>query len=499
MRLFFTAACGSVLVGTVVFLLFMAASFLSLDRNVAVAKERVNAAFHSGQLVIYPYQEGSTTIGSHQWNDCLIAAMAVDQRGNRIRLALSPIIADFPERALDGRRKGDQPGPLDGNPCALLKLLAAGATPSPDIYHYDRYLHGATVLLRYLLPNLEIRQIRKLYRAALTAVLVSGLALSLVGIARGSRVPEFAVLAVSIMALLRFFGLESFSQSMGHGPADLIAADYVLAIVIMLFAPTGPMATLLAAAVFGALTTVFELFTGGIPLGLAMVIGLAALVVPSDDRHQAFLISACAATAFLVAATVTYVLKVATVVYVAGPGIVDDLLRKLVLYSAESDQGPTGVVALVEIERSIGVLTGGMTLLAASTVIGAIAAGSYGLGWIFLRVPNPAIRQRAALLALQVLPIPVWFLAFSSQAGPHAWFMDRIVVWIIAAGFSLFVMAMTTRYRVCAESDALAFSSNNLRLTDTPAARMTCFPMSYPSHSSRLRTNIDNQSWLGER
>jgi hypothetical protein len=63
-------------------------------------------------------------------------------------------------------------------------------------------------------------------------------------------------------------------------------------------------------------------------------------------------------------------------------------------------------------------------------------------------------RQRAILLALSVLPIAAWFLVFSNQVAIHAWFMDRIVVWVIAAGFSLFVMAIAARYRLCSSSDA---------------------------------------------
>jgi hypothetical protein len=46
-----------------------------------------------------------------------------------------------------------------------------------------------------------------------------------------------------------------------------------------------------------------------------------------------------------------------------------------------------------------------------------------------------------------VLPIPLWCLVFINQVGNHAWFMDRILVWPIAAGFGLFVLAMTARGR----------------------------------------------------
>jgi hypothetical protein len=139
-RLVLASVGGAVLVGVIVFALFFVASFLSLDRGVSVSIGRVAWAFESGQLVEDPYQEGSTTIGSHQWNDCLITLMAIDQRGDHTRLAISPIIANFPGLA------------DDTDPCALLNTMVSELRPNPgpELYHYDRYVHGATVLLRYL-------------------------------------------------------------------------------------------------------------------------------------------------------------------------------------------------------------------------------------------------------------------------------------------------------------------------------------------------------------
>ncbi len=445
-RLVIATACGVVLVGTGVFLLFIVASIFALDRDVAVAKLRVAAAFRSGELVQDPFQEGSTTIGSHQWNDCLITAMAIDQRGDRTRLALSPIVAGFPGLA------------ADTDPCTLLKTMVAGSPPDAELYYYDRYVHGATVLLRFLLPHFTISQIRSLYRTAVTGALICGFALALIGIARGRRVAEFAVVSVTLLALMRFFGLESFSQSLGHGPADLIAALYALMVAVMLFAPVRPAIVILAAALFGALTIVFELFTGGIPLGLAMVIGLASLDARSVDQPREFQLAACAAAGYVGAAAVTYAIKVAAIAQIAGFGVIADIAGQLHHYSPASEQGPDFLAAVRAICKSIGVLAGGMTLLAWAAVLGGVVAGIYGLNWILLRVADPVVRQRAVLLSLSVLPIPAWFLAFPNQVKTHAWFMDRIIVWVIAAGFSVFLLSIAARYRGRSPSEELRHS-----------------------------------------
>ena len=423
------------LAGLFAFVLFFAASKLALDRDVRAAASHVAAAFRSGELVLDPYQEGSTTIGSHQWNDCLITAMAIDQRGDRTRLALSPIIAGFPDLA------------HDADPCAVLDHLVSGARPDAELYYYDRYVHGATVLLRYLLPHFRVGQVRAIYRFAITSVLVAGFALALVGIARDRRVAAHTVLAVVFLALTRFFGLESFSQSLGHGPADLVAALYALTLAFMLFDPVRPVFVILAAALFGAFTLVFELFTGGIPLGLAMVIGLAALGARTGGQASEYRLAACAAGAYIGAAAVTYAFKVGATVYLAGSGVVADIAAQLIHYSPAADEGTGFVAAAASICRSIGVLAGGMTLLAAAAVLGGVAAGFYGLRQIFRRNEGPALRQRAVLLACSVLPIPLWFLAFPNQVAIHAWFIDRVVVWVVAAGFALFSLAIATRHR----------------------------------------------------
>ena len=115
---------GPALIGAAVFGLFLAASALSLGRNLPAAIDHVAEAFRSGRLVINPYQEGSTDIGSHQWNDCLITLMSIDQRGDPKRLAVSPIIAGFPPSVVQ-----------DDNPCAALSALVRGVTPDSHLYY----------------------------------------------------------------------------------------------------------------------------------------------------------------------------------------------------------------------------------------------------------------------------------------------------------------------------------------------------------------------------
>jgi hypothetical protein len=423
-----------ILLGTAILGLHLLASHFSLDRDVATARARVIAAFEHGQFGENPFQHPSVTIGSHQWNDCLITLMALDQRGDRARLTLSPVIAGI--RGIPNHPQADR------NPCAVLQSLVSGAELEPEVYHYDRYVHGATVLLRYLLPHFEIRQIRSLYRAASIGVLVLGFGLCLVGLARGARLPAFAVLAVTLVVLMRFFGLEFFSQSLGHGPADLMIGCYLLAIVLMLFASTPPLIVVLTAAMFGALTMIFELFTGGLPLGFAIVIALSSFAVRPRSDLQGARLAAWSAAAFLSAAATVYVLKVLAVASIADGSVITDVVQRARYYSPAADRGLDFIHFLRAFAESIGVLTGGMTLLTGAALAGGVAAGVWGTSRIYRNCSNPITRQHAALLAVSVLPIPAWFLVFANQSAEHAWYMDRIFVWPVAAGFSLFVLAL---------------------------------------------------------
>ena len=321
-----------------------------------------------------------------------------------------------------------------------LSALNKGVTPNNQLYYYDRYVHGAVVLLRYLLPYSSIKDVRTEYRTTLSLCLVLGLALVMTGLARGIHLASFAVIGVTIVALMRYFGLECFSQSLGHGPADVVVAGYVLAVAAMAFVPTGLAAAVFASAVFGALTIIFELFTGGFPLGLAMAIGLAPLAVRPTVRPA--LVAACAASAFVGAGAIVYVLKMAMVVMMSDSGIATDSVREVLRLTLASEQGPGLMKAAHSFKHSIGVLTGGMGVLSTATIAIAVACGVFAFIRLWKGDAAPVLRERALMLALSTVIIPAWCLVFTNLLIDHAWFTDRILVWLIAAGFGLFFMGL---------------------------------------------------------
>jgi hypothetical protein len=357
----------------------------------------------------------------------------MDERGDRNRLAIAPILMGF-----------DQGGPsVTTNPCAVLSALNKGATPNAALYYYDRYVHGAVVLLRYLVPQKSISDIRRLYRQVLTTSLLLSLALVMIGLWRGENLRAFAVLGVTTITIMRYFGLESFSQSLGHGPADAVIALYLLALCLMAFAPPGLVVVLVAAALFGTLTMIFELFTGGVPIGLAMVIGLTPLVTRPAVR-PAFTAMAAAA-AFLGAGAIMYAARMILIAMAGTTQVGGDVVSEVMRLTIFSREGAHLGVAVHNFVDSIGVLAGGMRLLSAGTIGIALAAGAFGLLRISSRERSSHEREEAVLLAVSAAIPPLWCFFFSFLMVNHAWFTDRVMVWPIAAGFGIFLMALTMK------------------------------------------------------
>lgn len=395
-------------VGALATLLLLGVNQLSLGRG---GGERVGEAFSGGALV-GDYLAGDTRRGKHQFNDCLILGMALDQRAPVRELAVSPTI----------------PFAHADDVCEALQL---GQADGSEFYH--RYLHGHTTLVRFLLPVMSVEQIRGLYRMAITVLLLAGIGIGMLRIARGQAVREHAVFLVTLLCFSRFFGLEMFGQSLGHGPADAVLVGYIgfLAVSVgKLSARSGA----LAAALFGALTMVFEFLTGGLPLGLAAVLGLSWFALKAEERSVAAV--ALGAASYLMAAGMAAVTKLAAVATVFGP-------QALAAIGSSARERVSGALDPVFGERTLlgsilsnmEALAPGLGPLSTAMLVVALAAGAWAvrLHWR---------RDEVLLLAASNLPILLWPLVFRQHMTIHAWFMDRIFVWTIASGFALFLLAV---------------------------------------------------------
>ena len=257
---------------------------------------------------------GNTTIGEHQYNDCLILLMAIDQRlENRWQLAVSPS-APLAE--------GQQP-------CDVLQTFAQTNQTEIGVQPYHRYLHAHMVLMRYILPLADIATIRWVL-SVLSLLILAVAALAMFRLTRGDDVFR-GLLFVSIgFGFARWFGFESFSQSLGHAPADAVAVVFALYLCVVSRGQLSRLQLVTASALFGCFTMLTEFLTGGLPLGLAMIIGIAPFVLKSSaDRMEIVVSAAASAAAFVIAAGLCLVIKLALATAVFGPEVITDFASTL--------------------------------------------------------------------------------------------------------------------------------------------------------------------------
>ena len=424
--------------GTLLAIVFFALSALSLQTDDVAETARVRDAFDS-QIVRADgaWLGGNVVIGAHQWNDCLVLNQAVNRQAPTTQLIVSP------------RYTGPLLPTLD--PCPYANAFAHGRPISAQPAFYHRYLHGHTVLARLLLAKLSVNSIRWLYSGLITTVLMLGIAQVIVTLAEGKRLQESVVWLISLFAFARFFGLEMIGQSLAHGPSDLVLIGFVL--FLTRCSATGglsPRKVPMVAAIFGALTIIFEFLTGGIPLGLALLVGGLPFALPplrASNGETVGRIVAEAVLAFSVSIAVIVAIKAILVGVLFGPEELGPIIRQLSYriglpapaIGGEQDNGIAALIA--NVLGNLGGLAAGQGIMAALLLLISLCAG----GWATRRLVSlgdDVIRPRAVALASSNLAIIGWLVLFMHHTAQHARFMDRILVWTIASGLSLFALAV---------------------------------------------------------
>ncbi len=425
---------------SLVTLIFFVLSILSLRTDNAVELARVHEAFVRGVVTgdKDAFLLGNTDIGAHQWNDCLVLHQAIDRRATTEQLVISPLDIS--------------PSAETTTPCGDTAAIASGQTITRPGGFYHRYLHGHTVLTRLFLAVVSVSGIRHLYSGIIVFMLMLGIAQTIITMTKGQRVEEGCFWLTTFFIVLRFYGLETFGQSLAHGPSDMVLIGFLLFLAIG--SARGGIDTRqipTAAAIFGALTIIFEFLTGGIPLGLAVLIGALPFALrPSDASAREPLARSIglAVVAFLVASVVVFLIKAVLVVIVFGPGFINDTLQQLafrmglVATPAFGDATPTGLKELMrELLINLDALAAGETFMTLLMLGVSVTAGIWATRTL-VGLGRPAIKARAIALASSNLLIVGWIIVFMQHTTQHARFMDRILVWTISSGLALFVLAM---------------------------------------------------------
>jgi hypothetical protein len=373
---------------------------------------------------------GNTDIGRHQYNDCLIIYMATNQQAASDELMTSPI----------------KPMPRNTETmCSALRVFVGGdkAAGQTSVW-YHQYIHGHTMLARFLLPNLSVEAMRNLFHTLQTLLVLAGILLAMLALVRGRRTTESLFWLIIFLAFSRWFGLETYGQSLSHGPSDAIILIYLLFLATA--ASCGGLSrwtSLIAAALFGSLTAIFEFLTGGIPLGLAIIVGGLPFALRDSDSAEQLDRVIEAAAAFCVAVVACLAFKLGLALSVFGIESFRESAAQLqVRMGIGSTEASPGLIeSIKKLVKGINSLAAGMHVLAGAILFIALGFGVWSAR-LLIRTGASTVRARAIHLVASNGVIVALLLLLWQHTVVHAWFMERIFVWTIGTGFALFAFAL---------------------------------------------------------
>jgi len=381
-------------------------------------------------------------------NDCLMLAALVQDYPSPLAATLSARIP--PADAQPAARPGDPTIP------ACLQFIAALERPDPadpNAVFYHRYLHGQRVFAALALAVASPQALGWITLLANVLVLLSVLVPALRRRREGWRERGYAAIAAT---LLLFDGLWLFGIYFSFSLSDLVLAAFVGCAYHAGIARRDERSLAIAVASFGVATAVFEFLTGGIPFGLALLLGLVALDGPAD-RDALLRRAFHGALIFALAIALTFAVKLALVWVFVDPNVFGDFRSALSTRVGASfvDSLPPQEVAwlaahgidVASLDRHwVLALLYMMARLAYATfvigfgapVLGMIITGAAAITSAALLIhrarhaSDPVMRTRLLLLFGSALVMPLWSLVFVNHTLLHAVWMVRPFAWFIA-------------------------------------------------------------------
>lgn len=411
----------------------------------APVRVHLKEAFDRGELGIINSRGNDADMGVHQTNDCLIFDMAArDSTGDLLYL-------------FAGARTGAARETTPGN-CELLRdWLNQDPTQRFWEVWYLRYIHGYRAVAIPLLESLSVAETRSVLKTASYAAIGLSLAASLVfagirgrGLA-GAATSNFAGYALISTALLGFFGLPYFGQSISHAPAIVTLAMFITLWSVLDFSGRLTERTALMAIIgFGLFTAYFEYLTGYIPVGSCIIMALVAISWGSRDTATSWSvirILVLAQATFAGTILMAFVLHTLATATVNRDGLevvtlfLDRLGSRMAQTApAEMADGAREVKALTLVDvgaallKQLGHLGPWSQLTALGVILASLGVSAIVAYDMMLARGRATARLCAAIAAGSFLPVLVWILAFQNHTTIHAAFMVRILVVVPMAG-----------------------------------------------------------------
>jgi len=424
---FFTVA-GALLIAVLTYGLYLGLAVFSLRTDGTQISKKIAEGFATGVLTENDYPEDASHT-HNQFNDCLILFQASSRNASTFQLAVSP------ETIHVGRDE-----------CRNLHVAVTKPDRQIPTIFYHNYIFGQATLARLLLTVLPLKRAEHLWKLAIVFGLFLGLAAGMIDLVKSADKSGATAFLIVLFVFMSWYGLGSFDQSVSHSPSDLVLIGFI--VFLSVAHVTGGIearAAIIACAFFGALTMIFELLTGGLPLGLCAVVGLVPLALREDTPGPLHRSVALASLSYFAAAMTCVLSKVILVssffdvksVIAAGR----ELGARMALARPIADPRVPSLFALLKsIKNNMGAMYAGQREMALTLLLTALVAGAWAIYSVRART-NTRSRTIIHFLGGSNLVLIAWVGLFSEHTFVHAFFMDRIFAWPIASGLAMFALA----------------------------------------------------------
>ena len=444
---YFFGQHGSVLLA---FLIGVIAAFSVISFNYLISPlqdrihNQIKSDFQSGEyLRQIQLPASSRQFPLYTDNGCLLAAMSLIAPESIGAGSISP------KRPLDGTPTEATSAQVPLGICQHFGAVIDwndGAGPMPSLEYYHRYIHGQLTLFKFVNAVTSLAIGNYFYLALCLAPL---LITTLIAFARTQRAPQardkaFGIVAVS---LALFFGTLFFGRSPGFAPSDAVLYWFLLAAYFWPALFRGRSACW-SFSLFGAMTGIFEFLTGGLPMGISLI--LFSFAWPANDEQPQPSEAIAAISCFISAAHGTFAGKMGLVIWFWSWNevlVFWNALNVRVSSGLEGQIDSNEIQAMAKIgldpfgpswNRGVALFYAAAKIVQNAHFIGLgsrpIGAGLLvlgGMAWLLIpiMVRNFFTQLNAKLLFTSGLVIPVWFIAFTNHTIVHAGFMGRLAIW----------------------------------------------------------------------
>jgi hypothetical protein len=307
---------------------------------------------------------------------------------------------------------------------------------------------------------MSLKQTEHIWKLAIVLSFLLGATVCMIDIVRSYEKSGAVAFLVVLFSFMSWYGLGSFGQSVSHSPSDLVLIGFIVILSLGRFSGgIGPKTAIVACALFGALTIIFELLTGGLPLGLCVIVGLLPLALREDLSNSMQRSVVRAVLSFCMAATACVLAKIILVASFFGPRSLIYAGHQLgvrigVAKSTTDASGPNLFALLKSLRANMAALYAGQREMATALLLVAVIAGAWAM--FSTRSAGPA-RSRTVIyfLGCSNVILIAWIGVFSEHTFVHAFFMDRILVWPIASGLAMFALAAIKSAKTKSGYDAI--------------------------------------------